>query len=224
MSPYPGKTVLFKSGIRKELGPKIYIRPKKLRPIPNPEARRRVKELCTKYGITRLPESLRPENYMLQTPFSRYKWEFDRKLMIGYAIFGLPCPIEVLYPLKYRNATAKENKRYHNFSIPIFNKGEFVDVRINLRAKKEDIEEQIKFILKYFERYIVQSKDRYRTTIDWLIYDRHKYFGKSLRQITREIFNIKDNDKGFDALRKQVERAYKKAQRIIEIITPLHSK
>ena len=166
-----------------------------------------IKKLCDKYGLEYPIEPIISSKDLIM----KYNdMSFDPRFY-----FGFKYPIELIYPTNYKDVTTKKTKKHRTPRVPVFDEGECVTVKINLHANKKEIEKNLFPMLKYFQRFIRKTRRREGSINPWEVYKWHKNFCETFREITRKIFNIKDNDKGFDARRKRVEGAYKKAQRMI---------
>jgi hypothetical protein len=97
-------------------------------------------------------------------------------------------------------------------------------VRIDLMANGKDIIRELKTCLEA-ERLSGKNKGRKRdTTVDpWRVYDMHHREKKNFLRITKKLFEIQKNptyDPQAKSRYNQVERAYRKAERMIEIVIP----
>ena len=103
--------------------------------------------------------------------------------------------------------------------------GKFLFLIIDLEQNEKIIEE-LKSIIKHYKKNMPTNKSRQRDTLinPWKVYDMHYIYGMNFQQITKQLSGInktgKDGTPSYNkklmAWYKAIERAYKKADRIIK--------
>ena len=100
--------------------------------------------------------------------------------------------------------------------------GKFLFLMIDLEQNGKAIIKELKTIITHYKKNMPINKSRQRDTLVkiWEVYDMHHIYGMNFQQITKRLSGIKDGNPAYNeklmAWYKVVERAYKKAVRIIK--------
>lgn len=144
--------------------------------LDHPEATEKAEELCKKYGITYL------FNPSLNIPKHRAGSGFIEEKEI----------VEVLYPTDYRDLSEDELRRGIRplyLPIPIFNKGDELIIKIDLKADKDVIVNKFKERLDYYQNFIIRDNSRmmFDRKVDkwevWDAYNQTKSFKKTVKRL-----------------------------------------
>jgi hypothetical protein len=141
--------------------------------LDHPEASKKGEELCKKYGITYL--------FNPSTHIPKHLWSgfFNDEKEI----------VEVLYPTDYRDLSEDELRKGIQplyLPIPIFNNGEELAVKIDLKADKEVIINKFIAKLEYYQSFLIKNTSRMTPDrkVDkwdvWEAYNQTKSFKKAL--------------------------------------------
>ncbi len=98
--------------------------------------------------------------------------------------------------------------------------GKHIYIKVDLTAKKTDLEEEFKKLIDSHKKFVPQKRGRDKETqySPWLVYDMRHRDGLNLSQIAQKLSGIKDNPSYNDKLMahyKCVKRAYDKAKEMI---------
>ncbi len=144
--------------------------------LDNPEAAQRAEALCRKYGI-----------WYLFHPAVKLRRGF------GGDYFTIEDEVvTVVYPNKYRDLSEEEinaGKNPRFLPVPVFDEGDFLIIKINLKRNKDEIKEEVNNKIDYYHYFI--NHDNRRLSKDkvinkWHVFDIYnetKNFRKTFSQL-----------------------------------------
>lgn len=99
--------------------------------------------------------------------------------------------------------------------------GHYLYLRIDLTQARQDLLREVEMYIDKYQSYlskeIVYPKTRQTYFFHWQIFDMKELSHLNIAQITEKLTKINDhNDSSFKAYQKQIERAYKKACKMID--------
>lgn len=112
----------------------------------------------------------------------------------------------------------------------VLRKKRFLNVEIDLLKNTKKIEKKLSQLVRSYKKYVTTDSTRHKTTIydPWHIYDLHKSNGLSLLEISRQLhggtYPRGSKTPAYNyrlwAPFKNVQRAYKQAEKMINNVTP----